>query len=83
MDLFEKKLLESDLEGINDLFESWNENELEYEPEHIIQKARNMKVSAEDVADLKRAYKKEMEGDKKIIKRIPIIDESLVDNQFF
>ena len=36
MDLFGKKLLELDLEGINDLFTSWNENDIEYEPEHII-----------------------------------------------
>ena len=83
MDLFQKDLLESDLEGINNLFESWNEGEIEYEPETIIQKARNMKVSSEDVTELKRAYKKEMEGDKRIILRIPIIEESMVDNQFF
>jgi len=42
-----------------------------------------MKVSSEDVTELKRAYKKEMEGDKRIILRIPIIEESMVDNQFF
>jgi len=36
MDLFQKDLLESDLEGINNLFESWNEGEIEYEPETII-----------------------------------------------
>ena len=41
-----------------------------------------MKISSEDLAALKKAYKQEMEGDKRIIKRIPIIDESMADDQF-
>jgi len=90
MAIFEKAMLEMDLEQINDLFESLNsESELantsiSYDPEYIISKARGIKISSEEIDELKKKYQEEMEvGREKVIREIPIIDEQLVDDQFF
>jgi hypothetical protein len=71
MEIFHDAILEKDLEEINDLFESLNSehntDNVQHDPELIITKARNVKVTKKELDDLKKQYIEEMEVDKEKI----------------
>lgn len=87
MEQYETTLLEMDLEAINDFFESLNSedklDESSIDAEVIIQRARSMKVSHEEIKELRARYKAEMAaGKEKVIMKIPFIDEKLINQDF-
>ena len=91
MEIFEERILELDLEQINELFESFNSEHSQdnqdgfpFDPEYIIEIAQKIKVDRKDQIDeLWKEYKVMMESNKeKVIKKIPVITSKMMNEKF-
>lgn len=83
MKIFEQQMLNSSIEGLNDLINSlYLEETYPITFEQVISIAQKIKVTGERVNELKKQYENMIKVDKpKIVNMIPIIEEDVIQEQ--